>query len=64
MIRRMVADLNVPVRIMGGATVREPDGLALSSRNRYLSQAERVRPSRCRAPSGPTRTPPPRDRTR
>jgi pantoate--beta-alanine ligase len=41
MIRRMVADLNVPVRIMGGATVREPDGLALSSRNRYLSQAER-----------------------
>jgi pantoate--beta-alanine ligase len=41
MIRRKVADLNVPVRIMGGATVREPDGLALSSRNRYLSQAER-----------------------
>ncbi|MEO3825392.1 pantoate--beta-alanine ligase [Actinomadura sp. B10D3] len=41
MIRRMVADLNVPVRIVGGATVREPDGLALSSRNRYLSAAER-----------------------
>ena len=41
MIRRMVADLNVPVRVMGGRTVREPDGLALSSRNRYLSQAER-----------------------
>ncbi|CNE01488.1 pantoate--beta-alanine ligase [Mycobacterium tuberculosis] len=41
MIRRMVADLNVPVRIMGGRTVREPDGLALSSRNRYLSAAER-----------------------
>ncbi|GAA1794544.1 pantoate--beta-alanine ligase [Actinomadura chokoriensis] len=41
MIRRMVADLNVPVRIVGGRTVREPDGLALSSRNRYLSAAER-----------------------
>jgi pantoate--beta-alanine ligase len=41
MIRRMVADLNVPVRIIGGATVREPDGLALSSRNRYLSEPER-----------------------
>ncbi len=41
MIRRMVADLNVPVEIVGGATVREPDGLALSSRNRYLSADER-----------------------
>ncbi|TDD58580.1 pantoate--beta-alanine ligase [Actinomadura darangshiensis] len=41
MIRRMVADLNVPVRVDGGPTVREPDGLALSSRNRYLSVPER-----------------------
>ncbi|WP_174551008.1 pantoate--beta-alanine ligase [Actinomadura macra] len=41
MIRRMVADLNVPVEIVGHPTVREPDGLALSSRNRYLSAAER-----------------------
>ncbi|MQY05955.1 pantoate--beta-alanine ligase [Actinomadura macrotermitis] len=42
MIRRMVADLNVPVRVVGAPTVREPDGLALSSRNRYLSAAERT----------------------
>jgi pantoate--beta-alanine ligase len=41
LIKRMVADLNVPVRIVSGSTVREPDGLALSSRNRYLSPAER-----------------------
>jgi pantoate--beta-alanine ligase len=42
MIRRMVADLNVPVWIDGCPTVREKDGLALSSRNRYLSPPERV----------------------
>jgi pantoate--beta-alanine ligase len=40
-IRRMVRDLNVPVSIVGIATVREPDGLALSSRNRRLSADER-----------------------
>ena len=40
-VRRMVADLNVPVTIVGVPTVREPDGLALSSRNRRLSPAER-----------------------
>jgi pantoate--beta-alanine ligase len=42
MIRRMVADLNVPVWIDACPTVREKDGLALSSRNRYLSPPERV----------------------
>ena len=41
-IRRMVADLNLPVTIRVEPTVREPDGLALSSRNRYLSPAERA----------------------
>lgn len=42
MIRRMVTDLNVPVWIDAAPTVREKDGLALSSRNRYLSPPERV----------------------
>jgi pantoate--beta-alanine ligase len=42
-IRRMVADLDVRVEIRAVETVREPDGLALSSRNVYLSAAERKR---------------------
>jgi len=41
-IRRMVRDLNVPVRIVPVETVREPDGLALSSRNRFLTAEERA----------------------
>ena len=40
-VRRLAADLAIPVRIEGVATVREPDGLALSSRNVYLSPDER-----------------------
>jgi pantoate--beta-alanine ligase len=42
-IRRLVADLNLPVRIEVGPTVREPDGLAMSSRNALLSGEERSR---------------------
>jgi pantoate--beta-alanine ligase len=41
-IRTMVRDLNIPVDIIGVATVREQDGLAMSSRNNYLTSSERT----------------------
>jgi len=40
-VKRMAADLSMPVRVIGAPIVRESDGLALSSRNIFLSQAER-----------------------
>ena len=43
LIERMVRDMDIPVRIVRGATHREADGLAMSSRNRYLSAEERGR---------------------
>jgi pantoate--beta-alanine ligase len=45
-VRRMVGELNFPIEIVGVPTVREPDGLAMSSRNRYLSPTERLRAGR------------------
>jgi pantoate--beta-alanine ligase len=40
-VRQMIDDLNVPVKLRVCPTVREPDGLAMSSRNRYLTPAQR-----------------------
>jgi pantoate--beta-alanine ligase len=41
-LKRMVADLNIPVRVRSVPTVREPDGLAMSSRNAYLTRDQRA----------------------
>lgn len=42
-IHRMVADLNIPLEVVGCPIVREPDGIAMSSRNTYLSATDRQR---------------------
>jgi len=42
-IRRVVSDLMLPIEVVGAATVREADGLAMSSRNRFLAEADRAR---------------------
>ena len=41
-IKKMVSDLNLPIEISVGSTLRDADGLAMSSRNRYLSELERA----------------------
>lgn len=43
MIEKMVMDLNLPIDIIAGETVREPDGLAMSSRNQYLNKKQRAK---------------------
>jgi pantoate--beta-alanine ligase len=48
-IRRMVADMHLPVKILAGQTQREKNGLALSSRNRYLTDAQQVTAPKMRA---------------
>lgn len=40
-IKKMVADLNLPLEVVVGPTLRDPDGLAISSRNRYLTESQR-----------------------
>ena len=52
-VKQVVRDLALPLEIVACPTVRDPDGLALSSRNAYLSADERAARSRCRGPCRP-----------
>ena len=61
-IRRLVADLNLPVRVQALPTVREPDGLAMSSRNALLSPGSASARSPCPPRSMPPSSGPPRAR--
>jgi pantoate--beta-alanine ligase len=56
-VRRMIAQLNLPVELLAAETVREADGLALSSRNAFLSPAERAEAPRLHRVLQATRTP-------
>jgi pantoate--beta-alanine ligase len=49
LLERLVADLRLPVRVVSGQTLREPDGVAMSSRNRYLDAEQRRRAPALRA---------------
>ncbi|MHB1299401.1 MAG: pantoate--beta-alanine ligase [Burkholderiales bacterium] len=46
LVRKMISQLDLPISIVAGETVREADGLAMSSRNRYLTAAERLEATR------------------
>lgn len=48
-VRRLIKELMLPIEVLGGAIVREADGLALSSRNQYLTPAERAQAPRLHA---------------
>lgn len=56
-VRLMLRQLNLPVELAAGETVREPDGLAMSSRNAFLAPAERAEAPRLHRVLGATRTP-------